>query len=276
MIEVNFLNPQINKIKNQEISIQVSLGGFSFCIRASDTQECLAFRAYTLKNVLLDDELIRNVEKLIESDTFLNGDFQSINYTFIHQGSTLIPEEYFETANLKKYYEFNQNLGEFDELHYTILKEIGIVNLFNVPSYLSGIIYKISPRARVTVSHQADRLIRFGDSHKNERQTLILVGINKGFFDLIVFEDGALTLSNSFQYANATDFIYFYLYALKQLKIDSSWQQPFVVGELCTDKTIIEALKQQSKSVEFPLTASSFGCANLTNLQINRFYNLFI
>ncbi len=273
MPEINFVNPVINNITDQEISIQVSLGGFSFLIRSTENKQCLAFRNYEFKNILLVDELIRKAEQIISEDNFLNNKYKAVDIYYISQHVTIIPQEYFSPENLKTYFEFNHNLAELDELHYTYIQEINAYNVFSIPSYLSNAFYNLS--SRLKYDHQSSQLIRLGHRKLLNNRPLIILGVNKGFFDLVVFERGGLVLSNSFQYANTMDFVYFYLYALKQLKIDGSAVQLFILGNDLGNRRFMKEIETKIGKTSIPEFSLTGICQNFSNLQAARFYTHF-
>lgn len=273
MPDINFVNPNINKIKNQEISIQVSLDGFSFSIASAVDKSCLLFRSYKFEHILLIDELIRKTESILSSDDKLNYNFDKADVTLISQNSAIIPTEFFNTSDLKKYFEFSHNLAEFDEIHYTHLKEIEAYNVFSIPGYFSQLFYSNYPK--VTFNHQASRLINFG--YKNQSYSpRIIVGLNAGFFDMVIFDNNKLLLSNSYLYTTPTDFIYFFLYTCRQLKIEIEKTNVYAFGESILNRVLIEEIAGQVNEVIITDLNSPYACTNLTKKQLAQYYNHFI
>lgn len=272
MPDINYVNPQINNITQQEISIQVSLNGFSFLIKSSETQSCLLFRNYKFDKLQLIDELIRKIEQKIVEDQYIKAEFSKAELIFISQKATLVPSEFFDTKHLKKYFEFNHNLNELDELHYTHIPAINAYNVFSVPNYLTNIFYDISHN--ITFKHQATSLISYGYNIASTKNT-ILINIHSGFFDIVIFENKQLLLYNSFQYTNSLDFLYFFLYPLNQLKIDASNQNIIVLGETIKHVDIIKELKSRVNKITYPILEDSSQCKHLTNSQKLSFFNLF-
>lgn len=275
MPDINYLNPQINTIsqKEQEASIQVSLNGFSFLIKSAKTKEYLLFRNYKFENIQLIDELIRKSEQVVSNDQYLHSNFSKVELTYISQKSTLVPNEFFNTAHLKKYFEFNHNLNELDELHYTPISAINAFNVFSLPNYLTNVFNDAF--GAITFKHQASYLINYGHNLASEGIT-ILVGIQSGFFDIAIFDKKRLLLYNSFQHTNTLDFIYFFLYPLSQLKIDASKQNIIVFGDSKQHAHIIQELKLRVNSVSHPcFENNASGLKQLTNNKKLRFYTLF-
>jgi hypothetical protein len=274
MPDISFVNPQINNITNQEISIQVSLNGFSFSISSSENNDCLAFRHYSFKNLVLIDELIRNTEHIVSEDNYLNTKYNKANIFYVSQNVTIIPGDYFDKNNLKTYFEFNHNLAELDEIHYSYIQEINAYNVYSIPNYLTNSFYNLSPS--IKFEHQTNQMIRFGYKNLENSRTIILLGINKGFFDLVIYEGQKLILSNSFQYANTMDFIYFFLYAIEQLKIDISSAKIFTLGNDLHERKFIDEIEQKIGNTAIPAFNLKGICQNLSEVQAAKFYTLFL
>lgn len=274
MPDISFVNPQINNITNQEISIQVSLNGFSFSVCSSENNQCLAFRHYKFKNVMLVDELIRNTEHIISEDNFLNTKYDKASIFYISQNVTIIPGDFFDTENLKTYFEFNHNLPELDEIHYSYIQEINAYNVYSIPTYLTNAFYNLGTTTKF--EHQTSQLIRFGYNHLNNSSSVILISINKGFFDLIIYEEEKLVLANSYQYAYTMDFIYFFLYAIEQLKIDISSSQIFTLGNGLNERKFIDEIEQKIGNTSIPKFNLRGICQNLSEAQAAQFYSLFL
>lgn len=273
MPEIKYVNSTIKNIENQEISIQVSLDGFSFVIFASDTNMCLAFKHYKFNNLQLIDELIRRVEKLISEEPLFSQSYSKATLYYISQKATLIPKEFFHVDQLKKYFEFSHNMEELDELHYNYINSCETYNLFSVPNYLTSIIYPIFPN--IVFKHQATQLIEYGFKLNNKNQQTAVIGINSTFFDLAFFEDQQLILSNSFQFSTTTDFIYFFMYACKQLKIDSTTLNLTVLGDAQGHTEIINELKKHTAQAVIPFPQIPHVVKPLTKSGTSKFYNLF-
>ena len=273
MREINFVDPKINNIEHQEISIQVGLSGFSFLIRDIEGN-CLALKSYRFKNILLIDELIRRISLLISNDPVFNNKFTKSKVFYISQKSTLVPEEFFNPEHLKKYFEFSQNLNELDELHYNYLPKIQAYNVFSISNYLTSIFYSLglSP----AYYHQATNLISYGAHTSGQTRAHAIISLNKTFFDIIVFERGKLMLSNSFEFTNPMDFIYFFLYTFQQLKIDLKNLSVEVLGDISERENLIEEIAKHTAPPLLPSLSVPSLCKNLSQTDSLYFYNLFI
>ncbi len=270
MQDINYLSPKYKKIIDKELSIQLSLNGFSFLVKSKEDGECLAYKHHKLQNIKLIDELIRKADSIIATDPLLSNTYTSAIAFFIDQKATLVPQEFFDVNNLRKFYEFNQSLGEYDELNYNIIPSAEAYTVFSLPNYLSNSFYNVLPNIKFL--HQSTKLIEIGIKHSSDLN--VVLGLNAGFFDIAIIEQNSLLLYNSFEYTNPQDFIYFFLYPLFQLKLDPSEIIVSLVGEESQNKAIIEVLKTKVHSITYPCSQSN--CSKLVKETEQRFsYTLF-
>ena len=230
MHDISYIDPSLKKTLNKEISIQISLNGFSFYIKDERSKE-LAFRHYSFKGIFLTDELIRKTSEILDEDTTLHADFTQTQVIYVSQKSTLIPSDYFEPQSAKKAFEFNQTIEELDEIHYTHLPFINSYNIYTIPNYLANELSK-KFNNKVQFNHQGSKLLALSYKiHAKNPGLKLFVNINKGFFDFAIFSENNLKLYNSYQYVHQTDFIYFLLYACKELKLDAHNEKFVFMGE---------------------------------------------
>ncbi|MGB1284686.1 MAG: DUF3822 family protein, partial [Polaribacter sp.] len=92
----------LENTENLKISIQFSLGGFSFSI--SDTKKIVYFSDYPFdKKVATPEILLTKIKEIFKTDAHLQYDFSSV--FVIHQNdlSTLVPNKFFDKNKLKDY-----------------------------------------------------------------------------------------------------------------------------------------------------------------------------
>lgn len=273
MTDLEFVNPQIKNTVDKELSIQVSLSGFSFFIQSASEKSFLAFKHYAFEKVMLIDELIRKAEDIIETDNLFKHTFKTVSVNFLSQKSTLIPSALFDVNSIKALFEFNYTLNELDELHHTFIPEIDSYNVFSIPNYLANVLF--DKFGRITFKHQATELIKYGKSLKNQKHRTVL-HINNSFFDIAVFEDEQLLLHNSFQYTNAQDFIYFFLYPLNQLKLDPKMQYVHIFADKKSSSSIINEVRKVTLKVISPKVEINLPTRLSSKIDKSAFYNLFV
>jgi hypothetical protein len=252
MPTINLLDPSLNKNNEEkELSVQISMNSFSFCINTLRDKNVIAFRSYHYKDALLFEDILNQTESILEQDPLLKLPFTRTKLLYISRKSTLVPDEFFEPELSKRYIEFNQPIDDLDELHYNSIYRIKSKLVFAIPTYLAATITESFKK--IEFINQAMPLIDIlgGLSNRNEGFH-VLVNLNKEFFDIVITKNGKLLLYNSFLYVNSNDLAYFILFVCKQLDIDCSTSHFYVVGECSNKPELIKGLSGFIKNIQKP------------------------
>lgn len=231
MPKIDLVDPNYKKnLVSKDLNIQLSQSSFTFCINSSKEKELLAFKSYEFKNALNLDDLLRQGKAIVENEPLLKDTFSKTRFIYINRKSTLVPDEFFEPDLCRRYIDFNQPIDELDELHFNSIFRIRSKLIFTVHTYLATFITQHFKN--VEFFNQAYSLIDIlggvaGRSEGNQ----VLLNLNKDFFDMVVFNNNRLRLSNTFLYTSSNDLIYFILFVCKQLEIDASKSAFYITGE---------------------------------------------
>jgi len=141
MSEINLIDPTIRKnTEDKELSIQISLNGFSYCVCTANDKNVIAFRSYQYNNAILFEDVLSQTEAIIEQDSLLSMPFTKTRLLYISRKSTLVPDEYFDPDLIKRYIDFNQPIDDLDELHFNNIYRIKSNLVFAIPTYLATFI----------------------------------------------------------------------------------------------------------------------------------------
>lgn len=244
---ISVADPSIKNTKKlSELSIQVSPNGFSFCVLSEDAQ-LMAFRNYPFDNVILFDDLVSRIEQVLQEDKILKIPAATTRIIYTGRNSTIIPDDFASDESLKKILDFNHPVDEDDEIHLNKLGNSGLNLVFTVHHYITNQFNRITQNA--VYFNQATPLLHHVLS-REERGNEVFIQVSKEFFDIIIVVGGRLKLCNSFPFANATDLIYFILYACKQLRVDTKRTHFHLVGDFPLRITLYKEL-----SSYLPLTS---------------------
>jgi hypothetical protein len=275
MPEINHVDPDIKKYSDTlKISIQACLNGFSFCIYASEHEKILAFRHYNFTQSEFQEDFLNSTSEILFKDELLRLSYSKVSVIFTGKKSTLVPEEFFKVENLKSILEFNQPIDELDEIYYNSVPGCQSKLVFTIPSYFTSQIIDKFPQA--VFFNQATPLLNSVLADKEKSQTdHVIVQMNKDFFDLIITQEGKLKLYNTFLYVNATDLVYFLLYASKQIKIDIKKSKLYFLGEHSTRDSLSREIAHYLPSLECFEKANLLPWEHISKkLDINRFFTL--
>jgi hypothetical protein len=81
-------------------------------------------------------------------------------------------------------------------------------------------------------------------------QNTLLLNKRENACDIVLFKGNSFVLSNSFEYQNAADLIYFILFTLQQLSVDTAEVKTLLTGENY-EKEELTLLRKYIKDVSF-------------------------
>jgi len=251
MPEINLVDVNLkNYYDTAELSIQVNLSGFSFCINSSEDHRIHAFRHYGFPQILLQEDLLNNIDDILHKDELLRLHYKKVRVIYTGRKSTLVPEEFFRTDNLKQILEFNQPIDELDEIHYNPIAGCQSQLVFAIPTYFAGLISDKFSNAQFYC--QATPLLLSSLSGEEKLPNgQVIIQLSQEFFDIIIISGGKLKLYNTFLYVGFTDLIYFILYACKQLKVDIRKTPFYFTGEFTSRDSLAKEMAPHISSIQF-------------------------
>jgi hypothetical protein len=231
MPDINIVDWNINQFKDQiELSIQAGLGSFSFCISTSSDNTIRAFRHYSFSNAVLQEDILNHTNEILRKDELLRMPFKKTRVIFVSRKSTLVPNEFFKPELLKKLLEFNQPVGELDEIHFNAIDFCDAKHTFALPTYFAGMF--ADRFNKVTFYNQATpMLLLLNEIAREDTSHTVIINLNNEFFDIAVMQDKHLKFYNNFLYVNSTDLLYFILYVCQQLEINKEAANFYLTGE---------------------------------------------
>ncbi len=264
----------INLTQSYYLSIQVNLDGLSFCILDPVREKYIALHHTTFKNDLIFDDYLDAVENYIENTELLNQSYKATRLIWISRKNTLIPNGYFDQNKLRQYFEFNQKLGELDEIHYKELKYIDAYSVFVIPNQIANIFSK--QFKNITYYNQQITFIEQALLKHHSENKKVIVYIHSDFIDIGIIEDSKLLLYNNFAYKTETDIIYFILYVFDQFNLDTQHTELFLNGHIDKHKSLHNQLHQYIKQLKFDKLPTEFSYSYTFNkIPAHFFTNLF-
>ena len=246
------------KTTTYHISILLSGIGYSYCIVDTVREKCVAIKNKNFDNIEGVDTFYKNVEDFLKNDSFLNKFYKSVDFIFQSSKSTLVPNSLFDRQKLKSYFEFNQDLGELEEIHYNKLQRTESMNIFSIPSAITTLMVNQFPELRFY--HQSSIFIDNTIRKAKGVENLVAVMVNKEFFDIAVCESGKLFLYNNYHYNNNNDFVYHILNVYQQLKIKPAEVGLYLSGDIAEDDKRVELLLKYIREINFVKITDNSNC----------------
>lgn len=240
----------LKTIKDNRLSIQFNLDGFSFSIYNTASKKEVYFREYNFESSQTTPEnLLLKIEAIFKTDTHLQSDFNSV--TVIHQNNlaTLVPNSFFDERKLASYLNFNIKTLATDFITFDNLETLDSKNIY-VP-YVNINNYLFQNFGEFEYKHHSTVLIEKLLKLNRIKEKTMFVNVSKATLDIVVLENDKLVLSNTFSYNSKEDFIYYILFVAEQLNIDTKEFPLYFMGEITLNSAIYKTTYKYIKNVYF-------------------------
>ncbi len=258
IVQKKTINNIIKDNYRKALSIQFSLGGFSFCISNVETKEIQHFTAYTFDITSATPEaLLTEIEILYKENSLLKQEFESI--TIIHQNnlSTLVPAPLFDENELNVYLDYNIKTLANDYAAFDNLAQLDIKNVYipyvNINNFFFQKFGEFEYKHHATVL--IDKLILHS---KNNSEKHFFVNVTNNNFDIVVVENSKLLFYNSFSFNTKEDFIYYILFTAEQLQLNPEELILFFIGDIEEESELYHITYQYLRNVDFIKIDNSF------------------
>lgn len=224
--------------KEYILSIQVSLGGFSFSVVSASENRLLAWKKIPL--TITDGKFLsRRFQEWITQEELLKNEFGEVKFVFDTKEFVPVPEQYFdETANAK-YIEVFFDVGSEKEIVANKIENQNAWLLFALPKPLKENLLARFPHTEIV--HPLKNCIENLPSAEPEKKCLMILFSSKYFYTVLV-SGQKLLLANSFELNHKNDIIFYTLSVLKQFDIVPSKTDVFIAGELPQGEETIEEI----------------------------------
>lgn len=238
-------------LKETQLSIQINLDGFSFCIYKLPQKEPIAFELFEFKEKATTPEKhLEEFTQIFENSDLLNQSFQKV--TVIHQNelATLVPDELFDQNNLRNYIERSVKILDFDFITFddtaktkTNTVYVPFVNINN---------FLFNKYGSFEYFHMFSKLgeFCFNEDSKNSKEKMFL-HVNSSDFELLAYKNNVLQAINLFKFQTAEDFIYYVLFIVEQFDLDVETLQLTLLGAIEQESELYEILYKYIREIYF-------------------------
>lgn len=216
----------------KKLSIQISLNGLSFCILHTIANEIIALRHFTFDEVTNPLQLEKEINAIFEKEaSLLNQSFEAVTVSHINTLSTFVPKPLFSDKNLADYLKYNNKILPIDYMTFDVITNNDMVNVYIPYVNINNLFFE--KYGAFHYKHFATILLEniFQLSTTNE-ESIVYVHVQKTHFEIVVIQQKKLLFYNSYEYTSSEDFIYYLLFTIEQLKLNTNTLQLYFLGDI--------------------------------------------
>jgi len=206
--------------KFHKLSIQVSLNGLSFCVLDTIGNKILKSDHLVYEKRLNPSELRNNLEQLFKKHNLDTNQFSEVIVVHSNSLFSLVPKSLFDVNELANYLKFNTKILANDHIAYDELENYDMVNVYvpfvNINNYIFDLFGEFEYKHNGTVLVQA--LLNNSGANK---EPICYVHVDSQQMDIVVIAQKKLLFYNSFSITSKEDFIYYLLFTMEQLHLDT-------------------------------------------------------
>lgn len=243
-------NNNPSDIKNMKLSIQVRLDGLSFFIQELNGKEVVYYHNHSFDKKVDAQGLTQELQAFYGQNSRLREDFKKVEVVYVNALFTFVPKAVFQEDHLSDYLKFNTKILATDYIAYDTLDEQETVCVY-VPytncnnlffDYYGSFDYHHSMSI---LAKNAFKTVTLGDSDSH-----VLINVHRSSFEIIARTNKQLLLANSFDFTTKEDFIYYLLFTLEQLDLDTETIPVDLVGNITKESPLFEIAYTYIRNVE--------------------------
>lgn len=249
----------IDRTESYELSIQVALNGFSFCIKDHTRNLFIGLVSCPFNNSTVSpDDWSDQVKFISNTYNWISKPFKNVIFSYESKNFTLAPADLFEPSKAKMLLSLTTPINELDEVRYNSVTNDS-VTVFSVPSLLVTSWLKVQSKSKIVAfcdSTIQSHLI----SIKNQRDNSVTLSLADGFGVVVISIGDKIQHCGSLDVSSIDDITFHLLNICKGL-------------DLSPNNTIIKLLGQHDKKSDLQiLTARFFKDVSLTiNIEQSHF-----
>lgn len=216
----------------QKLSIQVSLNGLSFCALDTIQNEIVSLRHFEFPEVSNPLQLEKEITTLFtEEDTLFEQSFEAVTVSYVNTLSTFVPKPLFSDKHLADYLKYNNKILPNDFMTFDVIANNDMVNVYIPYANINNLFFE--KYGAFHYKHFSTVLLEnlFQIASDTEEPN-VYVHVQKAQFELVVIQHKKLLLYNSFEYTTSEDFIYYLLFTLEQLQLNTNTIQLYFLGDI--------------------------------------------
>ncbi|MCD6092193.1 MAG: DUF3822 family protein [Bacteroidales bacterium] len=243
--------------KNNRLSIQLRLDGFSFAQIDSISNKVLFVEDYKVPLMLGEESVFQNEKVNLRLENFLaekqihQKGYKSVHFVIDNPYFALVPSILLEASQVDDYL---RQLHQIPENFLIKTDEISFFNSKNVYGIYAPLLYNLTDHfSSFVIKHASTIFIQqMALLQKMRKGEAVYIEVGLMRMQIIAFDGDKLVFSNSFAFKEKEDFIYFILLVYNQLNFKPETTPLFFSGNIDRSSPLYAIAYQYIGILDFP------------------------
>ncbi len=212
----------------KKLSIQVNLNGLSFCILDTYQNQITHYLHIPFEAKATPTSLLDKLGSAFNKHELLQDNFESVTIIHDNELATLVPNSLFSEEHLADYLKFNSAILQTDYIAHDAIDELHLKNVYipfiNINNYI------FDQFGAFEYHHSNTLLLKRLLPVMMRADELLVAYVSRHHFEILSFKDKNPQLINRFEYHSKEDFIYYLLFTMEQLQLDTETTEVGILG----------------------------------------------
>nr|WP_293299681.1 DUF3822 family protein [Allomuricauda sp.] len=223
----------------RKLSIQVGLNGLSFCVLDTVSNKILAFEKIAFKAPSTPYLMLKELKNMLGQKSNIGNEFSEVLVIHKNNMFSLVPKPLFNAEELPNYLKFNAKIMANDLIAHDEIPNQDIINVYvpytNVNNYIFDLFGEFEFKHSGTVL-----ISTLLNQNRISDQTVCYIQVSEKDMEMMVVSNKKLLFYNQFEYQTKEDFLYYLLFSMEQLQLDSRKVQLKLFGNIEEGDAIYE------------------------------------
>jgi hypothetical protein len=264
-----------NRTESYELSIQLSLNGFSFCINDT-TRNCIIVLCSSPFETTVEptDDWSKLLTSIISKYEWLAKSFKRVVFCYDSPNFSIVPTVFFDENSALKLLSISNEVDELDEVRYNTKAFAQAVSIFSLPSLLATSWIKLHKNTRFVATCDSALQHHFL-ALRDEVSSNITLSFTSKFCTIIISSRKKLIHSGTIDSLAIEDIVYHMLNICKQHGLNPNDIRVNTIGYHNQTDSLQLLIDRYFKGVTAVMNADQFHFSYLLSKHKSRFANLF-
>lgn len=263
-----------------KLSIQVSLNGLSFCIIDTAKNSVREGEKLIFAKQLTPYAVLKRLKQFFEERSIPQRQYSEV--VAVHRNNLfgLVPKAFFDDDKLPDYLKFNTKILANDHIAYDEIGPYDLMNVYvpfvNINNYLYDLFgaFTFKHHGTVLMESLLENYTQLSKETNSGKNAVCYVYVHESQMDITIIAQKKLLLYNNFSFVTKEDFLYYLLFTLEQLRLDTGSVTVKFFGDIEEDDDIYELCYLYlahisifaTNAMEYPLVDANDASIDFTTL----------